>query len=58
MKEQKYQKDLGATAACTIHLGESTTQDPAARTVLMGDAQFGSVRAAAAAWSKNMDAVY
>jgi len=49
MKEQKYQKDLGATAACTMRLGESTTQDPAARTVLMGDVWFGLVRAAAAA---------
>ena len=58
MKEQKYQKDLGATAACTMRLGESTTQDPAARTVLIGDAWFGSVRAATAAWSKNMNAVY
>ena len=58
MKDQKCQKELGATAACTMRLGEATTQDPAARTLLMGDAWFGSVRAAAAAWSKNVDAVH
>ena len=49
MKDQKYQKEMGATAACTMRLGKSTTQEPAARTILMGDAWFGSVRAAAVA---------
>ena len=58
MKDQLYQKELGATAACTMRLGEATTQNPAIRTLLMGDAWFGSVRAAAAAWKKNMDVVY
>ena len=58
MTDQSCQKELGATTACTMRLGEATTQNPAARTLLMGDAWFGSVRAAAAAWKKNMDAVY
>ena len=58
MKDQLYQKELGATAACAMRLGEATTQNPAIRTILMGDAWFGSVRAAAAAWKKNMDVVY
>ena len=52
MKDQKYQKELGATAACAMHLRESTTQEPEARTLLMGDAWFGSVRAVAVASSK------
>ena len=38
MTEQKYQKELGATAACTICAGESATQEPEARMLLMGDA--------------------
>ena len=38
MKDQEYQKELGATAACTIRAGEGTTQVKEAKTVLMGDA--------------------
>ena len=58
MTEQKYQKELGATAACTIRAGESTTQELESRTLLMGDAWFGLVRAAIAASSRNMEAIY
>ena len=58
MTEQKYQKELGATAACTIRAGESTTQELEARTLLIGDEWFGSVRVAAVASSRNMEAIY
>ena len=57
MKDQEYQKELGATAACTIRAGEGTTQVKEAKTVLMGDAWFGSVRAAATAVERNMEIV-
>ena len=43
-------KKLGATIACTIRAGENTTQDKGVVTVLMGDAWFGLVRAAVAAY--------
>lgn len=58
MKNEEYMKELGATAACTIRAGRKTTQDEAAVSILMGDAWFGSVRAAAAAAKYNMEAVY
>ena len=58
MKNQMYQSELGATAACTIRAGEGTTQDKEAISVLMGDAWFGSVKAAVEASKRNMEAVY
>ena len=58
MKDQKYHKELGATVACKIWAVEGIIQVKEAWTVLMGDAWFGSVRAAAAAWKRNMDVVY
>ena len=53
-----YQKELGATAACTVRASEVTTQVKEARTMLKGDAWFGSVKAAAAAVERGMEAVY
>ena len=59
MKNQLYEKELGATAAYTIRAGEGTTQDKESVMVLMGDAQFGLVRVVAAAAAKrNIDTVY
>ena len=49
MKDQKYHKELDATAACTIRAIEGTTQVKEAWTVLIENAWFGSVRAVAAA---------
>ena len=57
MKGQKHQKELGATAACTMRAGEGTTQVKEAVTVLKGDAWFGSVKAAAAAKERGMEAM-
>ena len=58
MKDQKYYKELGAIAAYTIWAAEGTIQVKEAQTVLMGDVWFGSVRAVAAAWKRNMDVIY
>lgn len=57
MKSQQHQREMGATAACTIQLGEGTNQDNEISTVLMGDAWFGSVRAANEASKREMNAV-
>ena len=58
MKPRQYQQELGATAACTIRAGESTETDPDAKTILMGDAWFGSVKAAAEASKRGMGTIY
>ena len=58
MSTQPYHKDLGATAACTIRAGEATNVHQEARTILMGDAWFGSVKAASVASKRKMEAVY
>ena len=57
MKTQQYQREMGATAACTIRLGEGTNQNNETSTVLMGDAWFGSVRAANEASKRDMNAI-
>lgn len=46
MKNEKYHKEMGATAACTVRLGEGTNTDNDTITTVIGDAWFGSVRAA------------
>ena len=58
MKNQLYYKELGATTACTIRASKGTTQVKEAKTILKGDAWFGSVKAAAAAVERGMEAVY
>ena len=58
MKTKRLQKELGATAACTIRAGEATTQVKEAITLIKGDAWFGSVKAAAAAKERGMEATY
>ena len=58
MKNKDYVKKLGATAACTTRASESTTQDKEAVNILIGDAQFDSVRATAVAANKNTQVVY
>ena len=47
MKEKPLQKDLGATAACTVRLTEEChQQEHSTKDLVMGDAWFGSVKAA------------
>ena len=57
MKDQRYQKELGSTAAYMIRAGKRTTQYKEVVLILMGDTQFGSVRAVAAVAKKNIEAV-
>jgi len=58
MVTQKYQQELGATAACNLHLAEGciTPGDDRCHTN-QGDAWFGSVKAAAALAGKAFQAV-
>ena len=58
MKDQEYCKELEATAAYTVRAGEGTTQVKEAKTALIGDAWFRSVKAAAAAVERNMEVVH
>jgi hypothetical protein len=58
MASQKYQQELGATAACTLRLAEEciTPEDDRCHSI-QGDAWFGSVKAAAALGRKGFRAV-
>ena len=49
MKDQEYQKELGATTAYAICTGEGTMQVKEVNTMLIGDASFESVKVAAMA---------
>ena len=58
MKDAAYQDELGATAACTVRLLETSISDEDERKhTVQGDAWFGSVRAAAALGAKGHRAV-
>jgi hypothetical protein len=58
MKDADYQVELGATAACTIRLLESSIDEEDQRKhTVQGDAWFGSVQAAAALGAKGHRAV-
>ena len=47
MKEKRLQRELGATAACTVRLTEICHQEQySSKDLVMGDAWFGSVKAA------------
>jgi hypothetical protein len=58
MMTQKYQQELEATAACTLHLAEGyiASGDDHCHTI-HGDAWFGSVKSAAALWRKGFQVV-
>ncbi len=58
MASQKYQQELGVTAACTLQLSEGciAPEDDRCHTI-KGDAWFGSVKAAAALGRKGFRAV-
>ena len=58
MKSQKYHKEMGATAACTIRLGEATDMKDGSMTTLIDDAWFGSVRATVEAADRGMECIY
>ena len=49
---------MGATAACTVRLGEGTNTDNDTITTVIGDAWFGSVRAAVEAADRGMESIY
>ena len=57
MKTEQYFQQMGATAACTVCLGEGTIQNKDASTIIIGDAWFGSVRAAVEAADGGMQAM-
>ena len=50
--------DYGVTAACTVRLGVGTNSLPQSRSIVMGDAWFGSVKAVAATAERGMEGIY
>ena len=55
MRTEDFYHELGATAACTVRLGVGTNSLPESRSIVMGDAWFGSVKADAATTERRME---
>ena len=58
MRTEDFYYELGATAACTVRLGVGTNSLPESRSIIMADAWFGSVRAAAATAERVIEDIY
>ena len=58
MRTEDFYHELGATAACTVRLGVGTNSLPESRSIVMGDAWFDSVKAAAATAKRGMEDIY
>ena len=58
MRKEVYSNTMGAAAASSIRLAEGTNQTPEASSVVMGDAQFGSVICTAECKKRGMEAIF
>jgi len=58
IKTESYYYELGATAGCTLRLGVGTNALPRSRSTFIGNACFGSIKAAAATVEKGIEGIY